>query len=159
MKASHQSSRQTVSDVTRLNHGRQLSIRVAQPDPDREVSDLLEIRSAKGELELAIEIGPTGPRLRVRAVDIELCAEKTLTMRCETLDVVASGGASVAAGQVLALSGDDVRVQAETGEVAIRANDDVDVRGERIRLNCNDPPMPTSWEELEARALASKGGG
>ena len=159
MKTSNQSSIQQSPTATPLNHGRQLSIRVAQSNAEGDLSDLLEIRSATGELELAIEVGPTGPRLRVRAVDIELCAEKTLTMRCETLEVTARGAASIAAGALLALAGDDVRVQAETGEVAIRANDDVDVRGERIRLNCDDPPMAATWAELESRVLELKGGG
>ncbi len=142
------------SALVELTHGRALSV-----DLDHAGVDLIQLRSATGEVELAIEVGPDGPKLRVRAVDIELTAERKLAMRCAELDVQVSGQATVAAEGELQMAGLDVRVLAERGEIQLRANDDVDVRGERIRLNCDDPPMPISWEEYEQRTRAALNGG
>lgn len=141
--------------VVALAHGRELELEADRGDG----AARLVVRSPGGELELSITIGPDGPKLTVRAVDIELVAERKLSMRCEDLDVQARGSAKILAGGGLTISGEDVHVNAPQGEIALRANDDVDVRGARIRLNCEDPPMPVSWEELERRLSMPKEGG
>jgi len=133
-----------------LSHGRELTVKLG------EGADSILVRSPSGDVELAIEIGPDGPRLKVRAVDIELVADKRLSMRCEELNVTVGGTATIQAGGVTTITGKDVHIDAPRGELSLRANDDVDVRGERIRLNCDDAPMPTSWEEFEFRRASSK---
>ena len=41
--------------------------------------------------------------------------------------------------------------------MVLRANDDVAINGERVRLNSDDPPMPLTWEEFRARQAAPPG--
>ena len=71
-------------------------------------------------------------------------------MRCAELDVQVSGNAVLAAQGAVTIGGRDVQLNAPGGEIALRANDDVDIKGERIRLNCDEPPMPLSWEAFES---------
>lgn len=113
---------------TILAHGRTLA---CSADGDR-----IELRSPSGELELTIELGPDGPRLRVRAVNLELEAAKAIRMKCETFALEADRDASI---------------RAPHGAIALVANDDVDVKGERILLNADAEPLPRVWKEFEAR--------
>ena len=128
-----------------LSRGRQLKVELGASQ------DTIEIRSPAGDIELAIVVGPDGPRLKIRAVDIELVAENRLSMICNSIDIRASSDAKLEAGGVASLVGRDVSVTSK-GEIELDANDDVHVRGERIKLNCDEPPMPTSWSEYERRS-------
>ena len=48
-------------------------------------------------------------------------------------------------------------MDARPGGIELRANDDVRVTGERVLLNSDDPPMPLTWEEYEARRNEREG--
>lgn len=129
-----------------LSHGRSLAVTIGESGVDRIV-----VRSRTGELELAVELGPEGPRLKVRAVDIELSATRRLDIACESLEVRAGRSIEIAADEQLTLTGGDVHVGAPRGEVSLTANDDVAVRGERILLNSDAPPLPLTWAEFHKR--------
>jgi hypothetical protein len=129
-----------------LSGGRVLSVQL-----DATGSDRITVRSPSGQLELSVEIGPDGPRLRVEAVDIDLVASRRLSLQCSELDIAVSGDAKLAAEKTMTLVGQDVHVGAPRGEITLHANDDVDVRGERVRLNCEDQPMPVDWDEFRLR--------
>ncbi|MBL9020661.1 MAG: hypothetical protein JNL21_00615 [Myxococcales bacterium] len=120
-----------------LAYGRSLELRSGD-------ADTLQVRSATGEVEVTIVITPDGPSVRLRAVDIEVEAARAIRMRCETFDLQTSG---------------DARIAAAHGGVTIHACDDVDLRGERVLLNADVPPMPATWEAFEEscarRAAAS----
>ena len=128
------------------------------------------VRSGDPEAELAIEVrfDATGPVVSVRARQLELGAERVLAS-CEHFSVQASesielrsgGGVSVHAGGSvnvraegdmahhaagrLALDGRHVQVEATPGAVRVLANDDVQLCGENVLLNCDrEPPLP-AW--------------
>ncbi|MCC6556781.1 MAG: hypothetical protein IT372_27810 [Polyangiaceae bacterium] len=128
--------------------------------------DHLRVRAATGEVVLTVLLTDAGPVLRFGAADLEVKAG-ALTLDCDTFQLRAredacievggdlvetiQGGATREVAGGASLSAEEVALTARTGNVDIRANDDVDVRGERIRLNCDDAPMPITWEEHVAR--------
>lgn len=147
-----------------LSGGRTLAVSTSAAGVDR-----VELRAINGSVELAFVVGPEGPRLLVRAVDIEIVAERRLSMSCSELDIRARNALRVEAGCLderverdvsriaqgnVTVAGRDVAVLADAGEVVIRANDDLDLRGERIRLNCEPDPLPLSWDEFDDRIVA-----
>jgi len=126
----------------------------------------IEICAPSGPCLLEVTITPEGPRVRLSGAQIEIAAPERLTLATKHFELKAERADIDVAGELreriggdairttkgtAALIGRDVRLKAPTGEVTIDANDDVDVRGERVRLNCEDPPMPQSWEEHDRR--------
>jgi len=133
----------------------------------------VEIRAAGGALLLSVRLTDEGPVFSLSGASFEIAAAKTLSLSAETLRVSALKDITIEAGGGLTerIAGDstrevggrdrvsarDVEVAAHPGGISLRANDDVDVVGERVRLNSDDPPMPVSWEEHRARhALPAK---
>jgi hypothetical protein len=126
--------------------------RVVEADVESQGRDRLTIRSATGEVELQICMTEKGPLLRFRAADVELEATRDVKVHCEEFHVKAeknivqeSGGdlrqriggqADVKVRGRMTLAARETRVQAKRGNVQIEANDDVEVLGERIKLNC-----------------------
>jgi hypothetical protein len=114
-------------------------VRVDPARPDR-----LEIRSPRGDVELAVRFTAAGPVLSFRAADVELAATRAITMRCATFEVAASehlslasdGDARLVARQTLEAIGADVSVSAIDGNARIDAADDVDIHGKLVLLNC-----------------------
>lgn len=138
-----------------------------------EGAERIQIRSAEGQVLLSIRMTAEGPVLAVAGVSLEIAAARTLSLSCETLRVQAAGDAAIEvggslreavrgsavreAGKAARLTAREVKVEASPGGVEIRANDDVDIVGERVRLNSDDPPMPLSWEEHRTRQALAKG--
>lgn len=135
--------------------------------------DVLRFRSPSGACVLTIHLTDAGPVVRVEGASLEVSAAKRLSLDCEEFHLRASGGASIDVGGDLqervggsvnrAASGDaitvarHVGVEARPGGIELRANDDVRVTGERVLLNSDDPPMPLTWEEYEARRIEREG--
>ena len=104
----------------------------------------LRILSPEGEARLTIFITEAGPVLRVegRAVSIEVTGD--LAIESEHLALRGRKGLTLESGgdARLAAAGDfqtEARIQthrARLGNVNLEANDDVKLKGERIRLNC-----------------------
>lgn len=102
----------------------------------------------KTELELQVVISEAGPRLRVRAPSLEFVADEEIVARCRDFRVEAEGEVALRAGGSLRAEGWNVRVEAQRGDLLLKANDDVRVLGEEVLLNCErDPPMP-AWLPL-----------
>ena len=74
--------------------------------------------------------------LRFRAADLELASAGEVRIDCDRFHVRAAQGIVQETGGELALSGRTAKIEAERGDVEIEANDDVKLRGERIKLNC-----------------------
>jgi len=129
-----------------LSHGRILSVGV-----DASSSDRIVIRSSTGEMELAIDFGPDGPRLRLRAIDIELAAAKRLALQCESFELQVAESANLNVSGALQMRGGDIYLDAPRGELSLKANDDLIVRGERILLNSDAEPMPASLYDGRTR--------
>ncbi len=126
--------------------------RLVEADVDGPGRDRLTIRSATGEVELQICLTEKGPLLRFRAADVELEATRDVKVHCEEFHVKAQkhiiqetggdlrqrigGQADVKVRGRMTLAGREARLLAKRGNVQIEANDDVEVVGERIKLNC-----------------------
>jgi len=135
----------------------------------------LTLRARDGQCVLAIEITDQGTVLRLSGGALEINAAATLSLQAKHFELNADSAAINVGGDLVErVAGDacrevggaasllarDVGIEATRGGVTVQANDDVDVRGERVRLNCDDPPMPLTWEELRERqrALATTDG-
>lgn len=112
---------------------------------------VLEVRAPDGRIEVSVELGPSGPRLRISAADLDIEALGTVRVACADLELRASRTASLVAENGL-------RLESAKGSVALQAHDDLDLDGERILLNSDVQPMALSWEEHEAREKARKPG-
>ena len=104
----------------------------------------LTVRSAEGWTELHVDLTPTGPVLRFTGAEVEL--------RCDHFELDAREGIVERCGGDVQRStegnvketvrGDHsteariVDVRARRGDVRIKANDDVRLQGERVKLNC-----------------------
>ncbi|WP_437678423.1 hypothetical protein [Sorangium sp. So ce131] len=133
----------------------------------------IQIRAAAGQLLVSLRLTDEGPVLSLAGVSLEIAAAKTLALSCDTLRIQAAQDAEVEvggslhervrgsvvreAGRSARTTAREVKVEASPGGVQIRANDDVDIVGERVRLNSEDPPMPLTWEEFRARQALSGG--
>lgn len=113
--------------------------------------DRIRIEAASGEIELEVTMTATGPVLRFRAADVQLAASGEVKVDCERFTVVAEKGIShETGGDAREVVGGDkltkVRgthaalsrralIEAKRGDVRIVANDDVQLLGERVKLN------------------------
>jgi uncharacterized protein (DUF2345 family) len=122
--------------------------------------EALKVVSATGDVRLEVLLTPAGVVLRVAGPRVAIEAEGELAFRCgrfevqaEAIELGATGNLALAAGRGLdlkaghdaSLSAQAVRVEARRGDLALAANDDVTLNGERVLLNC-----PTD-EEVEKR--------
>jgi len=113
--------------------------------------EAIRVTSPEGETELHVEFTADGPVLRFRTAALDLQAD-AVRMQCRTFELQASeqiverSGGRVdrsAVGDVKETIGGDllteariVDVRARRGDVRLRANDDVRLNGERVKLNC-----------------------
>ena len=130
-----------------LPSGRVVEARAEGPGLER-----VTIRGAGGEVELEVRLTPEGPLLRFRSASVELEAARDVRVECDKFHVRARTGIveetrgnlvqRVGGDQSVKVKGkqvteaSDVRLEARDGTVSIEANDDVEVAGERVRLNC-----------------------
>jgi hypothetical protein len=104
-------------------------------------------------LEIEIRMTSSGPMLRARAHAIELEATHEIRARCERFAVDASKGIELRSGGDLVqtaengvrLGGAEIDVAASRGDVRLKANDDVQLKGEMVLLNCDRPEPAPSW--------------
>jgi hypothetical protein len=94
------------------------------------------VRGLSGEVEVEVLLTERGPVLRFRAADLELSAAGEVRVDCDRFAVQAKNGILQESGGDVVLRGAAARIEAERGDVEIEANDDVQLRGERIKLNC-----------------------
>jgi hypothetical protein len=108
-----------------------------------ETGGILRLVAADGAEPLEIEVGPRGPLLRLRA-GIGIVVDGPLAVSAQAVALTARDGITMKSGGGIELraegdvtsEGRDNTIVARLGDVAIRANDDVRVNGERIKLNC-----------------------
>ncbi len=128
-------------------------------------SAVLRVRSpVPGErIELELCFTAAGPVVRTRAAALELDATAEIVARCQRFAVEATGDIDLSAGGELKLRSQDAAtlesrsftVDASPGAIRLRANDDVQLMGELILLNCERlPPMPP-WTPEPRQQLAS----
>src|SRR5262245_45592938 len=132
----------------------------------REGQETLVVRSPEGVCIVEVRLTETGAELTLRADKLAIEAQSQLTLRSDALrlearraslevgeDLIERIGGDVTrrAGGAAVTEAKSVSLAAQPGGIQLTANDDVDVRGERIRLNSEDPPMPLTWEEHARR--------
>lgn len=117
-----------------------------------EAGDRLRIESPTGEVELQITLTESGPLLTFRAADLQLGSTGAVQVDCERFEVRAkeeivheSGGhlkERVQGDRVSLVRGTnaayarETHIESKRGDVKVVANDDVQLLGERIKLNC-----------------------
>jgi hypothetical protein len=105
----------------------------------------IRVRSpvAGEQIELELCFTADGPVVRTRAAALELDAATTIVARCASFAVEAEGDIELSAGGALRCRASEATVDASPGAVRLRANDDVQLLGELVLLNCDRlPPMP-----------------
>ncbi|MFO0948371.1 MAG: hypothetical protein U1D30_21035 [Planctomycetota bacterium] len=89
----------------------------------------IDLYSPRGEMEVRITLGESGPTVSLRGARLEMEAIEKLAIRCKELAIIADEGASLRTGGVLRFEGDEVR---------FKSIKDIHLNGTFIRLNC--PP-------------------
>lgn len=138
----HDTSRTSDSRALTLSGGRTLEVRADEGGAGR---DTIELKSRDGTLELRITMTPEGPMIHVKGGSLAVEAADAVSVACKRFDVQASGGISLAAGNLSMES---------AGEVRIRSQGQTHLDSEILHLNCGDrtgypePPAFVSPESL-----------
>jgi hypothetical protein len=98
--------------------------------------DEVTIRGPAGEVLLEVALTPAGPVLRFHAAQVQLDCQGSFKVRCQSFEVETAGDIVQRAGGKLRAEADEMTLDARRGNVDVRANDDVNLNGERVRLNC-----------------------
>lgn len=137
---------------TSLAFGADHRLELAQQD-DRARLRIVDSHARCG-LDIEIRMTSAGPTVRVHAQAVELETAGAIAVRCETFNVEARDAIALRAGGVAKVDAHTVEVEARVGGAIVRANDDVQLLGEQVLLNCDrQPPIPR-W--VEPAALPEK---
>ena len=99
-------------------------LRVGQPNRER-------------ALEITISLTEDGPVLRARAAALELESEGDILATCREFRLEAREGVSIVSPGTIAVEGRRLDLVATHGSARIKANDDVQLLGENVLLNCD----------------------
>lgn len=126
--------------------------RVIEARAEGSGEDRVTIRSPTGEVELEVRMTARGPVLRFRAADLELASAGKVEVSCDRFHVQAKsaiveetggdlrqrvgGNADIKVRGRLRAAARETQIAAKRGNVQIEANDDVEIVGERVKLNC-----------------------
>jgi hypothetical protein len=104
-------------------------------------------------MEIVISLTSDGPVLRARAASFEIEAQKDLVVRCERFRVEARESVEMVSRGTLQAQGRRVEIEATHGSARVLANDDVQLLGENVLLNCEHPqPSMPGWALLSPLA-------
>ena len=138
----------------------------ARLEPQPRGATLRLVHPEQGSFAVEIAITARGPVIRATSVSaLELEAATEIHATCDRFTVDAREAVTLRAGQItneasgtFRAEGRAVEVDATAGDVRIHANDDVQVLGEQVLLNCErDPPMPTWLSGLTADGAPPSG--
>lgn len=107
-------------------------------------SDVVRISGADGTVGVTIHVGPDHISLDLGEASVAIRSSGPLTIDAEHLTLRGRKGvlvrsdqdARVEAARSLVTVAEDQEIEATVGDVRVRANDDVEIDGERIRMNC-----------------------
>lgn len=98
--------------------------------------DLLTLLAPSGEVVFRVSLTPSGPVLRFES-GLRIEASGALEFVGKSLALSGEDGVSIrSGGDASIVATGDLVARAELGDVSLRANDDVRLDGERIRMNC-----------------------
>lgn len=111
--------------------------------------ETLRLREPGGKLCATLHLGRDGVRLEVQATELHASASERVRIESNTVEIAARETLAMHSGGAIHQRAEgphhstafEHRVEATHGEVQLRANDDVALDGERIRLN--SPPVTT----------------
>jgi hypothetical protein len=115
--------------------------------------ELIISTAEDAELALEIRVEASGPVISLRGASIEVRDSKRIALTCDEFVVQArerialetEGSLTQRSGGDTRIQGRDVAVEASPGAVRVKANDDVQLLGELVLLNCDrQPPIP-AW--------------
>ncbi len=109
-----------------------------------EREDTLQLFQGNGRLTLTVRITADGPVLEVAGGSVAIRASGALSINAQRVairardgfDLESGGDARITAGGTLEIAAERQQVTARSGDVRVRANNDVLLDGERIRMNC-----------------------
>ncbi len=106
----------------------------------------------RAPLELEISITDAGPVVRARAARLELETAEDITARCESFHLAARGSVTIEGADItqsasgsLRAEAKDISMEARCGDFKVLANDDVQLLGEEVLLNCEREAPAPSW--------------
>ena len=123
---------------------------------------------------LKIQLTDAGPVLELQGVSLKLTAQKDLSLTCESLEInaekemimrtkgdmvqAADRNISIMAKGAMQTNASSQYLRARTGDFEVKANDDVLLDGERVRLNSPRQPAElkknNSVKEIVERYLS-----
>lgn len=107
-----------------LPSGRQMIVRTAPQ------SEVLELRSPKGDVELSIELTERGPLVRLRGGQLVLDSDESIKIQCRSLEIATREDLAIQSGADLALrSGREIRMKSAKQTF---------IDGDYVNLNCLD---------------------
>jgi len=124
--------------------------RLTSSGPSVREQDLITLTAPDGRVCLSVALRPEGPLVEVHAQSLSVASDGVLRLDCDRLEIRAPGGTSLQTGSLVQdITGDlrtraggvieseahAQRLHARRGDVALSANDDVTLDGERVRLN------------------------
>lgn len=124
--------------------------RLTSSGPSVREQDLLTLTAPDGRVCLSVALRPEGPLVEVHAQSLSVASDGVLRLDCDRLEIQAPGGTSLRTGSLVQEIAGDLRTRAggvieseahaqrlhaRRGDVALSANDDVTLDGERVRLN------------------------
>ena len=111
----------------------------------------------KEPLSLEIQLTEHGPILRTQVTAVEMDVSQDIVARCRRFEVDARESVSLRAHDIvqtaektLRANAGEVELEATTGDIRLRANDDVQLLGEQVLLNCERPQVTPQWIALPA---------
>lgn len=117
-----------------------------------EQGEELELRSARGDLDLRIVLTAAGPVVSLRCARLDVESPE-VAFRCDTFDVQAKGDVRLASEREVSITADELRAKTER---------DIHLNGAYVRINC-DPdlqvpvPMPDVAAFLQAAGQHAHG--
>lgn len=126
--------------------------------------DVLSVIGQDGTVCLRMTLGKEGPVVEMRTRSFKLAATEELRLDCDRMEINANRQVSIRSASLeQSISGDirmqagglihseayAQRIEARLGDIELRANDDVALDGEQIRLNSPRPAeAPVTWPLL-----------
>jgi hypothetical protein len=106
-------------------------------------ADSITLLAANGALVVSLRVTEEGPVLRFESGlvieasgDLELAGRRVAIRGREGLAIESGGDAAIEVAGELTTRAREQTVEARLGDVKVKANDDVKLVGERVRLNC-----------------------
>jgi len=101
-----------------------------------EGGDTLRIQTANGMIAVTLQITERGVHIELAAAELAVRTEGEVRVDAGRIRLHGRDGVDITSDGPLALTADEQRLRATRGDIALEANDDVTLDGERVRLNC-----------------------